>query len=465
MAKDQVNINYRLMKRLLLAIVISFTGYQAMAQSKLVDKIVAIVGDKIILKSDIEIQYQQFLSQGQAVGENIHCQIMDQMLLQKMLLAQAEIDSIVVSEDEVEGELDRRIRYFISLIGSKEKMEEYYKKTLLEIKEDFRGDIKELLLAERMRSDIIKDIKVTPAEVKQFFREIPEDSLPFFNAEVELSQIVIAPEISEEQKAMAMDKIQKLRERIQEGEKLSTLAIIYSEDPGSAQNGGELGFFNRGEMVPAFEAAAFKLKSPGDLSEIIESDFGYHILELIERRGEKINVRHILVKPQMTSFDLQKTKRKLDTLYQAIAVDSTMTFTEAVEKYSDDEETKHNGGILVNQQSGATAFEMDQLDASLYFVIDSMKVGELSRPVLFTTKTGQQQYRLVLLRSQTKPHQANLEDDYHRIKTVALTAKQQEKMEKWLQKTKEKTYIQIDPEFMACEQIQKWSTNQNLTEK
>jgi len=228
----------------------------AFAQPKIVDKVVAIVGDKVVLYSDIEVQYQQLLSQGQSMGEDAKCLLIEQMLLQKMLYTQAEIDSIVVSDEEVEGELDRRIRYFVSMIGSKEKMEEYYNKSLVEIKEDFKSDIKQLLLSERMKSSVVKDAKITPLEVKKFYSEIPKDSLPFFNAEVEVGQIVIKPKVSREQKVFAKEKIIGLKKRVADGENFGTLALIYSEDPGSAQNNGLLGWFNRGEMVSEFEAAA-----------------------------------------------------------------------------------------------------------------------------------------------------------------------------------------------------------------
>ena len=450
------------MKGFVYFLILSLAAGIANSQPVLVDHIVAIVGNKIVLRSDIEIQYQQLVAQGQKLPETIRCEILDQMLLQKMLLTQAIVDSIVVGEEEVEGELDRRIRYFIGLIGSKEKMEDYYKKSLIEIKDDFRGDIKQLMLAERMRSQIIKDMKISPSEVKKFFSEIPKDSLPYFDAQVEIGEIVINPKVNQQQKVHAKEKIEKLRERIMAGESFSTLALIYSEDAGTAPNDGELGFFNRGEMVPEFEAAAFKLKKEDEVSEVIQTSFGYHILQLIERRGEKINVRHILLKPQITSLDLRRAEKRLDSI-RRIIVEDGLSFQQAALKFSDDEDTRNNGGMMVNPQSGTTAFEIDQLEKSVFMVIDTMKPGNISAPVLVINPDGSQTYRALYFKSQTKPHKANLRDDYNRIKSVALAEKQQRKMEEWLNNKREKTYIFIDDSFRSCEISNNWISNNSIT--
>ncbi len=427
----------------------------AQSDIKLIDKIVAVVGDNIILKSEVELQYQQYASQQAVeVSEEFKCDILDQMLRQKMMLHQAEIDSIQVNDEEIEAEMDRRLRYFISLIGSEKKLEEEYNKSIVEIKDDFREDIKKQLLANRMQASITSDVKITPAEVKKFYNNIAPDSLPYFNAEMEVGQIVIYPKTSQIQKTLAKEKIQNLRDRIIAGEDFSTMAVIYSEDPGSASNGGELGFTKRGELVSAFEAVAYSIKKE-EVSEIIETQFGYHILQLIERRGETVNVRHILIKPQITSYDIKAAQALADSVSQLIS-SGQMSFPQAVAQFSEDEDTKNSSGMLTNNQTGTTYFEADQMDPSIYFMIDKMKPGEVSTPSVFTTQTGKQAYRLLYLKSETEPHQASLKEDYNKIQAAALNEKKTKAMEEWLREKSSATYIHIDPIEGECIKTSNW---------
>lgn len=449
------------MKRLVLFI--SFLSCLcAFAQEEriLVDKLVGIVGDKVILLSDIELQYQQ-VELEQEVPVNFRCQLLEQMLSQKMMLQQAFRDSIVVSEDEIEGELNRRISYFISMIGSEEKLEEYYEKSIIEIKNEFRRDIEEQLLSGKMQQGIFGNVRVSPSEVKAFFNSIPKDSLPFFNAEVEVGQIVVFPKVDETQRELALNKLEEIRKRILQGEDFYTLALIYSEDPGSVDKGGDLGFVKRGELVTEFEAAAYGLKE-GEVSEIVETKFGFHIIELIEKRGNRIRVRHILIKPKTTSYDLSKARETVDSIRNLILADK-YSFAKGVELFSEDESTKNTGGMIINPQSGAPQWEISQLEKSVYFAIDDMMPGDISQPVLFQTKDGQQAYRIILLKSESEAHVANLKDDYNKIKAAALAKKEEEYMLEWLNEKIQETYVYVDDSYLDCLNLQRWFKSADVT--
>lgn len=439
------------MKKLLIVLLVG--AGSVYGQPELIDKVVAVIGDEIILKSEIEMQTLQYVEQGM-LEEGLRCQVINQTLLNKMMLYQARVDSIEVTEDEIGSELDRRIRHFVGMIGSREKLEEYYDKSILEIKNEFRKDIMDYLLSTRMQAKVIKHVKVTPADVKTFFNEIPSDSLPYYNAQVEIAQIVIFPKVSKDQHIYAEDKINDLRTRILGGENFETLASIYSEDPTSAADGGELGFRQRGELVPEFEAAAYNLDRDS-VSRVVETKFGFHIIKMIEKRGEKINVRHILIKPKITSFEVKAAKKKIDSIRTAI-IEDTLTFANGVAKFSEDEATKVNGGMFVNPSSGTTFFEMDQVDPGVYFAIDDLKVNEVSKSISYQTKDGLEAFRIVQLRSETKAHKASLKDDYHRIQAVALASKQDDALNEWVKERLDNTFIQIDPDYHECKEIKTW---------
>jgi peptidyl-prolyl cis-trans isomerase SurA len=442
-----IKLNFILLYLFLSFNLISF----AQKEGKLLDQIVAVIGNQIIKQSDINSQLQQIQNQLKEQGDTTiisPCEILEDLVFEKLMLDQAQKDSIVVSEAQVEAELDRRIRFFVLQIGSEKKLEEYYGKSINSIKDEFRTSIKNQLLTQQMQQKISGNVTVTPAEVKAFFNRFPIDSLPFVNAEVEIGQIVIEPTISKEAKAAAKEKLNTLRERILKGENFSTLAILYSEDPGSARKGGELGLVPRGTFVPEFEAAAYNLKQ-GEVSKIIETEFGYHILQLIERRGEQINVRHILITPKLDGSDLLRAKNKIDSVYAILKAD-TLSFAEVAMRYSDDKATKDNGGLIINPQTNTTRFEMNQIDPSLFFVIDKLKVGEYSEPQIFQTQGGKQAYRILYLKTRTEPHRANLKDDYQRLQEAALAFKQNEITRKWISKKLQTTYLRIIPEYTTC---------------
>ena len=440
----------------LLILLFAATALSAKAQPETIDGVVAVVGTRTVLLSDVETQALQY-------GENtdrraVRCQVLEGLLTQKLLVTQAVLDSIEVTDDEIENELDRRVRYFSNMAGGMQKLEEYYGKSIIEIKEEFRGDIREQLLAQRAQSAITADIKITPAEVRAYFNTIPADSLPYYNAEVEVGEIVINPVVSPEVKALSLETMNDIRRRVLAGEDFSKLAALYSEDPGSRDAGGELGFTNRGELDPAFEAAAFSLKQPGDVSEVIESTFGYHVLQLIERRGERINVRHVLVIPKTTSFDLARAKAKADSVYQLVTT-GKLTFEQAAQRYSQDDNTKNNGGMLINPQSNTSYFDVEMLgqyEPQVALDVQKMDVGGVSEPTVFKTPDGKTRYRILYLKSRTKAHRANLKDDYDRMQTLAQQHKQDRAFEDWLRDKRNKNYVRINGDYADCASLKNW---------
>ena len=434
-----------------------------LSAQKLADKIVGIVDDRIILLSEIEGQYLQNTYQTtQPIPPDYKCQILNQSLMEKLLVAQAVLDSVNVTEDEVENELDRRVRTFSNVAGSIEKLEEYYGKSIVEMKDEFRPQVKDQMMAERERASIVGELKVTPSDVISFFNRIPKDSLPYYNSELELGELVIYPKVSDAVKEYSKQKITDLLNRVKNGENFSTLASTYSEDPGSADKGGELGFVNRGELDPSFEAAAFALKKPNEVSDVIESSYGFHIIQLIERRGDRINVRHILIKPKRTSYDITKAGKLADSIYYMIQ-SGKYTFTEAVSRFSEDEYTKTNGGMFQNPASGNSKFDINDLgsfDQTLVPATDTLQVGAVSRPMLFHNDKGETGFRIIYLKSKSKPHQANLKDDYDKIQEMALAKKQTDTINKWLHDRIAKSYVFVAPEYRNCKVIEKWINNE-----
>jgi peptidyl-prolyl cis-trans isomerase SurA len=427
-------------------------------KKEVIDKVVAIVGKNIILLSDIENQYLNYKLQGELSGspEEMKCSIFEDLLFQNLLVAEADVDSIVVENSQVNSELDRRISMFINQFGSQEKLERYYNKTLPEIKSELFKIIKNQLLAQQEQQKIIGDVSVTPSEIKTFYKNIPEDSLPLIKTEYVIQQIVKEPPISIEEKLRVKEQLLDLRKRILKGENFSTLAILYSEDPGSAKKGGELGFYGRGQLYPEFEAAAFKLKE-GEISDVVETEAGYHIIQLIERKGDYINVRHILLVPKVSPLDLLKARNELDSIASLIRHDS-ITFDKAVIKFSDDP-NKNNGGYLLNPYTGGTSFEAEQLDPQVAFVIEKLKPGEISNPVPMKTEKQQDAYRILYLKHKTPPHRANLKDDYPKIQEWALQNKQKEAIDKWVDEKSKTTYIKIDDSFKKCKFKFDWLNN------
>lgn len=415
---------------------------------KIIDQIIAIVGKQVILQSDIETQALQLRSQGYYTSGDLKCEVFEQMLFSKLLVNQAILDSVEVSDAEVNSEMERRLNYFINQIGSEEKLEEFYDKSIPEIKEEFKEIIKEQLLSQRMQQQATADLKVTPQEVRSYFKSLPEDSLPIINTEFELEQIIVNPKIEETEILRVKDELRNFKKRIENGESFAVLAGLYSEDPGSATRGGELGFVSRGDLVPEFSAVAFNLDE-GELSKIVKTDYGYHLIQLIEKQGERINCRHILLKPKISPKEKVKAKQRLDSVRTQI-LNNELTFKEACWKYSEDEETRLNGGVMVNPMTGNSKWEASQLDPKVAYAIKNLKVNEISEPFEATDINDKIVYKIVLLKEKTEPHPANLKEDYQRIQDMALEKKKKEFMDDWVKDKVKSTYIRIDDDFKNC---------------
>ncbi|MFC2152361.1 peptidylprolyl isomerase [Bacteroidota bacterium] len=438
-------------KQVLLVFLFIFSVNVVRSQDKLMlDRIVATVGDKIILQSDIENQVLQFISQGYPTTANVDCEVLQQLLIQKLLLTQAELDSIEVGMTRVESELERRLMYFVRQIGSEKKLEEFYNKSILEIKEDFRPLIEEQLKTQMMQSSLVSGLDASPKSVQKFYKSLPEDSIPMINTQYQINQILVYPAQNEDARNEAREKLLNLRQRIIDGERFSTLAVLYSEDPGSARRGGEIGFRSRDELDPEFAKAAFRLSDDGGISRIVESEYGFHIIQLIARESNQVNVRHILIIPKVNIEDKIVAKNKLDSISNLIKLDS-ISFRDAALKFSEDEQSRLNEGLMVNPMYASTKFSLDELPPFEYNIIKNLKLKELSEPFESVDENGKTVFKVIRIKNEFESHRANLKDDYELIEQMSLMGKQQEVVENWIEDKKMRTYIHIDESFLKCE--------------
>ncbi|MEO9966050.1 MAG: peptidylprolyl isomerase [Reichenbachiella sp.] len=412
-----------------------------------VDKIIAKVDDYIVLKSELDRAYLDFLSRGELSQGNAKCQILESLVINKMMVAKAEIDSIYVLDIEVESNLDRRMSYIIQQIGSEERLEEIYNKSVEEFKEELFDQIKEQMIVQKMQGTIGEDVSVTPGEVKKFFGKIPADSLPYFSTEVTIGQIVKIPDVNKDRKEEIRQRMNELKKRIENGEDFGQLAKKYSQDPGSAATGGELGFFKRGELAPEYEAAALSMK-PGQISKPVETQFGFHIIQLIERRGNTYNSRHILNIPKSTASDVEEAKQFLDSL-RTLSMTDSVRFEVLAKEYSDDQRTSGNGGFF-SDATGAMRVSVEEIDPTLFFTIDTMTVGSITRPLEFRMADGTDAVRIILYKEKVAPHQANLLEDYQKIRAATVANKRNQIMSKWFKDAQGEVYINIDPEYENC---------------
>jgi peptidyl-prolyl cis-trans isomerase SurA len=428
------------------------------AQKKNIDKVVAVLGNNVILLSELNQQYAQYLNSGNQNDENVKCYILQQMLVQKLLKQQAEIDSVMVDDPQVDDEVDRRMRSSIQRAGGQDKLEQFLNKSVLQYKDEIRPDIKDALIANKMQGKITENVFVTPLEVKKYFDSYKKDSLPDINTEFEIGEIVLHPELTKVEKQKYYDKLDAIRLRVKSGEDFSFLAKTYSEDPGSSPDGGDLGFFDRTMMAKEFTAWAFKLK-PGDVSPVFETEFGYHVLQVIERRGEQVHARHILIRPVTTPQSLERVKLHADSIHRNI-INKKISFSAAASKYSDNKETKYNGGMMLyadNVTARTTFIPADKVDPKVFLVVDTMKVGSVSDPVAFTGADGKEGYKILLLKSKIPPHKGNLEQDYAKFKEKAQEQKMDKVLSEWFQKRRESTYIKIDPAYLTCDELKIWT--------
>lgn len=424
----------------------------AFPQKKLIDEVVAVVGDNAVLRSDIEYQYEQALVEGISnYGGDMKCHVFEQILIQKLMLNQAKLDSIEVSENEVVNQVDSRMNYFIQRIGDKEKLEEYFNKSLLQIKRDQMEMVRTQMLTQQMQREITKNIKVTPAQIRAYYRSLPEDSLPLVPTQYEIQQIVVYPKVEQEEIERVKSQLRDFQRQVNEGRDFATLAVLYSEDPGSAAHGGDMGWYTRGGFVPEFATAAFNLQEKNKVSKIVETEFGYHIIQLIDRKGERINVRHILMKPKISEKNRTEAKNFLDSISTYIE-SKKMTFEEAAIHFSMDKESRSNGGIMVNPENGSTKFEIGQIPAEIAKSLQSLKEGEMSKPFfMMDERKGKETYRMIVLKRKIDPHRANLAEDYKMMQDMLENSKRSQAVKDWIIKKQKETYITIDKNWRNCE--------------
>lgn len=413
-----------------------------------VDKIIAKVDNYIVIKSELERAYQDYITNGGTPSAEAKCQYLAMLVRNKLMLAKAEIDSVVVLDAEVDLNTQNRMDMILSQSGKTvDELEVLYGKTMEQVRLELRDQIREQMIVSKMEDEMTKDVKVNPSEVKRFFAKIPKDSLPYFSASVEVGQIVRIAKVSEEQKNKTKAELINIRSRILGGEEFSVLAKKYSDDPSVISNGGEMGWSARGRMVPEFEAMAFKLK-PGEISMPFESPFGIHIMQLIERRGNEYQSRHILMSPKPSQQDLEAATHYLDSLRNLIVGDS-IKFQYAAKEYSDDVPTKGNGGFFTDRDGGLH-MTVDELDPIIFFKLDSMKVGDISKPIAYRTDDGKDAVRILYYKSRIPPHQASLEDDWTKIQAATLNEKKDRILQKWFQKARLDVFINIDPAYDNC---------------
>lgn len=435
-----------------------------------IDRVAAVVGNEVILVSDIEAQYKLMASKAKGdVPENLRCVLFDQLLSNALLLTEADKDSITVNEIEVEGQLESRIQQIMSYMNNDpEQFRLYYGKTPEEVKNEMREDMRKQLLVQQMSQEVMQAVTITPKEVKGFFSQIPGDSLPYFNSEVEMAAIVIKPKVNPVEDEKAREKAENILEQLKEGEDFAELAKMYSQDPGSGAKGGDLGITTRGTFVTEFEAAAYQLDKD-EISGIVKTEFGYHIIQLLERLGNNIHCRHILIKAEITEMDVATAKKEIDSIRTRILQDS-LTFDQAIQRYSEDDFSKTRNGALLNQMTGEPYWELGDLDPEVYFAIEKLKEGEISNPIASKTPFGETEYRIIKIRNRTIPHVANLGDDYSRILSAAREEKRARFVSDWVSKKIDDHFVEIKVNALGeyakyffkengqakCEPLQRW---------
>lgn len=436
------------MQKLFFILFLPFYFFKTDCQSRIVDEIVATVGDKKILYSDVEREYYQALAQGEEPDPELRCSILEGLLTQKLMVNQAQVDSLEVTDIQVEMSLDQRMQYFVNQIGSEEKLEQYFNKTILEIKEDNRDAVRDQLLTEKMRSEIVKNLKITPSEIRAYYRSLSPDSIPYIDAQVEVSQIVLYPASSDEAVYEVREKLLNLRQRIIDGENFATLAVLYSEDNTTAAKGGDMGYAFKSELDPEYAKTAAALKV-GQVSRIVETESGFNIIQLVDRAGDRIHTRRILMKPKISPEERIRTSQRLDSILMLIRLDS-LKFESAALLYSGDKDTRLNGGQLVNPKTGDARFELDQFDTRDYLVINKLSVGEISEPYETVDDKGRIIFKIIKLKARSNPHVANLKEDYNLFKQMASAHKENEVFMNWIEDKIKTTYIKIDDKFRNC---------------
>jgi len=424
-------------------------------ETSIVDEVIWVVGDEPILKSEVEAMRIQAEAEGVKWQGDPDCVIPEQIAVQKLFLHQADIDSIEVSDSEVAQMVEEQLNYWISAATSKEKLEEYRKQTISQIRDEMREDLKHRQLIQRMKEKIMEDVSVTPSDVRKYFKDMPEDSIPFVQTEVEVEILTQQPRIPQEETNRVKDELREYTDRVTKGETtFATLARLYSEDPGTARQGGELGFTGRGMLDPAFANVAFNLTDPKKISKIVETEFGYHIIQLIDKRGDKVNVRHILRKPRVSQEAIEAAKLRLDSIANDIR-DNKFTFEAAASYLSDDKDTRNNNGLMANtdQESGTrtSKFKMKDLPTEVAREVENLKVGEISKPFQMVNSKGKTVCAIVKLKNRVDGHKATITEDYQVMKNVVLAKEREKKLHSWVVEKIKHTYVRMKDKYKNCD--------------
>lgn len=440
------------MRNIFVTCLILLSIMQPKAQDNVIDEVIWVIGDEAILRSEVEEQRLRAQYEGVKIDGDPYCRIPEEMAIQKLFLHQAELDSVVANENSVNTQVEMRMNYFISQIGSKEKLEEYFRKSASEIREDMYELVHNQMIIQQMQQQLVGDLKSTPAEIRQFYESLSEDSIPLIPTQVEVQLITIDPPVPTSETDRIKERLREYAERVNSGSSsFSMLARLYSEDTGSAVKGGELGFMGRGQLVPEFAAVAFSLTDPNHVSRVVETEFGYHIIQLIERRGDRVNCRHILLRPRISAEDKEKAIHQLDSVATLVRTEQ-MTFDRAVLVYSHDKNTVMNAGLMTNENSGTSKFEYQDLPQEVAKMVYSMKVGEISEPFTMMDKVKNKEVcAIVKLKSRTDTHRANLKDDYQVIRQFLENKRNAEFVRKWIEQKQKDTYISIAPEWRNCD--------------
>ena len=435
------------------------TATPLVAQDNVIDQVLWVVGDEAILKSDVEQARLYYMMQGKAIEGDPYCVVPEQLAIQKLFLNHAVIDSIEVTEQEVINAVEEEINQRVAQIGSREKMEEYFNMSSTKMREELRETMRDRMIVERMQHKLFEGITVTPAEVRRGYAQMKEEEIPFVPTQVEVQIITQQPEIPLEEIERVKSDLREYTERINSGEaQFSTLAVFYSQDPESARRGGELGFFGRGEMVPEFSAAAFNLTDPNKVSKIVETEFGFHIIQLIEKRGDRIKARHILRKPEVPAESLTASLEKLDSIAKDIR-DGKFTFGDAV-ALSDDKNTRKNFGLMSNEMTLSPRFELQDLPQEIARTVYSMEIGEISAPFVMIDKKGKEVCAIVKLKNRIEGHKATPTEDFQAVKDVIIAKMKEEKLKEWIKEKQRTTYVRINGEQCDCEfQYPGWVKN------
>ena len=424
----------------------------AIAQDNVIDEVIWVVGDEAILRSEVEEERLRAQYEGMPIPGDPYCVIPEQLAIQKLYLHQAEIDSIEANESTVSHQVDARINFYLNQIGSKEKMEEYFRKTTTEIREELMTSVRNQMIIQQMQAKLTENVKPTPAEIRRFYESMPEDSLPMIPAQVEVQILSFEPKVPVEEIERVKSRLREFTERVNSGNAdFAMLARLYSEDTESAKHGGELGFVGRGQLVKEFAEVAFNLNDPRRVSRIVQTEYGYHIIQLIEKKGDRINCRHILMRPRISGDDKVKAISRLDSIADVVR-SGKATFEQAVSYFSEDKNTALNAGLMMNEQTGASKFEYQDLPPEVAKQIYSMNIGEISKPfVMMDPQKNREVVAIVKLKTKVAAHKANLTDDYQVVRQLLVQKQSEELLKAWVQKKQQEIYVHIDENWRGCD--------------